>query len=101
MESDSNKPRHYTKQPLWIIPLAGLVILLIALARFGDVLRLASDSNMHPAFAFLSLAGLGMAAAIPLVLASWVKNRFLSGLMLWGGIFVVAILICIGLLWLN
>lgn len=97
----SRELRYYTKQPLWIVPFAGIAIALLSLFKFGRMLRLASDLELHPIFILLGLGGLGMAAAVPLVLASWVKSRAFSGLMLWGGILGVAIMISFTLMWFS
>ena len=83
-----------TPAPLWAIPLAGVVVVGCCLLKWGKFYRLQVDSGVPIAVGLACAFLLGCAAAVPLTFASWIESEFWSGVVLWGGVLMVTLLVC-------
>jgi len=85
-------PKHYTREPLWVIPLAALITGLLPIIRFYELLDMYGQLGV---FAVLGLfAGLGALAATLLVIRSYILSAFWAGCILWFSMLLMALTIC-------
>jgi hypothetical protein len=97
-EAAPNEPRHYTREPLWVIPLSGLLAGLAPVVKYGSFRakfpELALWQGMGIAF------GLGILAATVLTASSYVRSLAWSRVVFCVGLLVVTLLLCgICLVW--
>lgn len=99
-ESAPATPRHFTREPLWVIPLSGLVAGVLPLLRYGSFRarfpELALWQGMGIAFV------LGVMAATVLVASSYVRSLAWSRVVFCVGLLVVTLLLClVCLFWMR
>ena len=85
-------PKHYTREPLWVIPLAALITGLLPVIKFYALLDMFGQLGV---FAVLGLfAGAGALAATLLVIRSYIRSAFWAGCFLWFSMLFMALIIC-------
>lgn len=92
-DSANSKTSHFTREPWWLVPLAGLVVAALTLWKFNDLQY--RMPNISLTVALITAAGLGSAGAAVLVLRSHVRSVFWSNVILWFGIVTTAMGICV------
>lgn len=85
-------PKHYTKEPWWVVPLGGAAAALVPLIRRGHFER--SNLGVGLPEATLPLGVLGTVAAALLVARSHIRSVAWSNVVLWLGILLIAMGAC-------
>jgi hypothetical protein len=85
-------PTHYTREPLWLVPLGGIAVALVPFLRPGKFLKLASGVGIVNTMLMLGLFG-AVASAL-LVGRSHIRSTFWSNVVLWLGILMIALGVC-------
>jgi hypothetical protein len=84
--------RHFTREPWWVVPLAGLIAGALPLIKWTG------SSGPETGIGVLAemgmMAALGMLAAALLLARSYIKSAFWSNVVLWLGILVIALGVC-------
>ena len=79
----------FSREPWWVVPLAGVVAALLPLLKYGRLQRNVPGIGLVEA---MSIAGgLGLLASAILVARSHVRSAFWSNVVLWLGILVVGV----------
>lgn len=81
------EPRHFSREPWWVVPIAGVIAALCPLLKYGQLQR----QGIGIVEAMTAAGGLGMLAATILVARSHVRSPFWSGVVLCLGILVAGI----------
>lgn len=87
--------RHFTREPWWVVALAGVVMALFPLWKYGRVQELMPGVSLPLRMALFG--GMGVVGSSILVARSYVRSPFWSNVVLWLGIFVIAAGVSIGL----
>jgi hypothetical protein len=83
-----SEPRHFSREPLWLVPLAASVAALLPLLQYSRFRR--NVPGVGLAEAMLTAGGLGALASAALVARSHVRSVFWSNVVLWLGILTAA-----------
>ena len=86
-------PKHFSREPWWMVPVGGLIAALLPLAKYQHFQRRLPGIGLREAM--LTAGCLGAAAAAVLVVRSHVRSIFWSNVVLWVGILLVTIGVCI------
>jgi hypothetical protein len=97
-QNSKNLPQHYTREPWWVVLVAGAVTALVplflavrSLMHHGDLRELPGGNAVSLLTTMVFFSFLGMAAAGMLILRSHVKSVALANTVLWLGILLVAV----------
>lgn len=83
--------RHYTRQPLWVIPLGGLIAVVLPIIQPLRFVRLVEEGGL--VFTIAALAVGGCMASAALVARSHIRSEFWSNVVL---MFGIAVATCVG-----
>lgn len=89
---DEPGPRHFTKEPWWVVPLAGGIAALLPLVKYGQFRR--AELGIGLVETMLTLGLLGVVASALLVVRSRIRSSVWSNVVLWLGIVIIAIGVC-------
>lgn len=93
MDDQASEPRHYTRQPWWVIPLAAVVVALLPLLKFGKFYAFTRKSGLSLLEGFLFMGAAGAVGASILVISSHIRSSFWSHTVLVAGILLVAVMV--------
>lgn len=84
-----DNPRHFSRDPWWVIPLAGVLAALMPLWRHHSLESALPGIGLAEAMSVSG--GLGLLASSLLVLRSHVRSPFWAGVVLWMGILIIGL----------
>ena len=85
------RPKHFTKEPWWLVPVGGAIAALLPLIRYAKFATLGVSLSQG-----MLLTGLlGTAASALLVARSHIRSVFWSNIVLSLGIVVIALGVCL------
>ena len=87
--ADGKEPRHYTREPWWVVPLAGIILGLLPVLKYSEFQRRNTTGLSLPVL-MLGSGSLGVLAAVPLVVRSHIRSAFWSNVVLWIGVVIAA-----------
>ena len=93
MDEERLVPRHYTREPWWVVAVAAVVMAVLPILDIDGAWGLFGQAGFLGTIGIF--AGLGAAGAGLLVLRSHIRSVFWAGCLLWLGMVVIAVGICL------
>lgn len=84
-----DRSRHFSRDPWWVVPLAGAIAALLPLWRYGSLQSYLPGIGLAEAMAVSG--GLGLLASALLVFRSHVSSPFWASVVLWLGILIAGL----------